>query len=322
MIEVEGLVFEYPGVRALDGVSFTLPAGSIAALVGPNGAGKSTLMRCIAGLETPLSGRVRLGQVEVQAEVRRSHRLIGFLSDFFGLYDDLTMERCLLHRAGAMGIAGAERPGRVAEVSARCGIADLMQRRAGELSRGQRQRLAIAQALVHGPQVLLLDEPASGLDPSARAALSRLLRRLRGEGLTMIVSSHILSELEDYSTHMLALDRGKVLTHRAMEPAAGAAERVAVTLRLAEADERLEGLLEAAEGVTGLDPRAREARFSMAGDEAARAALLAHLVGQGLKVSAFQVEAETMERAYLGLIENTSGNKASAEPASVEEARE
>ena len=322
MIEVEDLVFEYPGVRALDGVSFTLPAGSITALVGPNGAGKSTLMRCIAGLETPLSGRVRLGQVEVQAEVRRSHRLIGFLSDFFGLYDDLTMERCLLHRAGAMGIAGAERPGRVAEVSARCGIADLMQRRAGELSRGQRQRLAIAQALVHGPQVLLLDEPASGLDPSARAALSRLLRRLRGEGLTIVVSSHILSELEDYSTHMLALDRGKVLTHRAMEPTAGAAERVAVTLRLAEADERLEGLLEAAEGVTGLDPRAREARFSMAGDEAARAALLAHLVGQGLKVSVFQVEAESMERAYLGLIENTSGNKASAEPASLDEARE
>ncbi len=144
MIVVEDLVFEYPGVRALDGVSFDLPVGSITALVGPNGAGKSTLMRCIAGLEVPLSGRVRLGDLDVQAEVRRSHRLIGFLSDFFGLYDDLTMERCLLHRAGAMGIAGADRPGRVAEVAARCGIADLMQRRAGELSRGQRQRLAIA----------------------------------------------------------------------------------------------------------------------------------------------------------------------------------
>ena len=303
MIEVEGLVFEYPGVRALDGVSFVLPEGSITALVGPNGAGKSTLMRCIAGLETPLSGSVRLGALDVQAEVRARHRLIGFLSDFFGLYDDLTVRRCLLHRAGAMGLPPDRRRERVAEVAGRCGVTDLMDRRAGALSRGQRQRLAIAQALVHEPEVLLLDEPASGLDPAARAALSQLLRRLGGEGLTIIVSSHILSELEDYSTHMLAMEQGRILTYRAIGEAAGGGERV--LLRLAKADERLAGLLEAAEEVADLDVLPCEARFTMPAGEVGRAALLATLVGQGLPVSAFHVEAESMERAYLGLIEET-----------------
>lgn len=316
MIEVEGLVFEYPGVRALDGVSFVLPEGSITALVGPNGAGKSTLMRCIAGLETPLVGRVRLGALDVQAEVRASHRLIGYLSDFFGLYDELTARRCLLHRAGAMGVAPAKRADRAAEVAARCGIADLMERRAGTLSRGQRQRLAIAQSLIHEPEVLLLDEPASGLDPAARAALSALLRRLREEGLTMIVSSHILSELEDYSTHMLAMEQGRVLTHRAI--GAGSVggglvgewpdgnQRVTMLLRLAVADARLPALLAARDDVADLDVQGQDARFTLPADEEGRAALLAALIGQGLRVSAFQAEAESMERAYLGLIEETA----------------
>ena len=301
MISVEDLVFEYPGVRALDGVGFALQERSITALVGPNGAGKSTLMRCIVGLETPLSGRVRVGGLDVQDETRAAQRLLGFLSDFYGLYDDLTARRCLLYRAGSMGVPPAERAGRAEQVAARCGIADLLERRAGALSRGQRQRLAIAQSLVHGPRVLLLDEPASGLDPEARVALSALLRQLREEGLTIVVSSHILSELEDYSTHMLAMEHGRIRIFREIGSAPSADGRVHVILRLAVPDERLGPLLGQADGVSDLDLNGHEARFAMSGDAARRAALLADLISRGLLVSAFEVEAESMERAYLGL---------------------
>ncbi len=302
MISVEALTFEYPGVRALDGVAFELPRESITAMVGPNGAGKSTLLRCIAGLETPLTGRVRLGELDVHERPRDGHRLIGFLSDFYGLYDDLSVARCLSYRAGAMEVPPAERRDRVSATATRCGLSALLERRAGELSRGQRQRLAIAQALVHGPEVLLLDEPASGLDPEARHALSALLRDLRGEGLTIVVSSHILSELEDYSTHMLALDRGRLRDFRPIAEPGEVAARQRVRLALAQPDARLESILEGEEGLSALSVAEGEASFDMAAAPAARAALLRRLVEAGLPVAAFELCERNMEQAYLTLM--------------------
>ncbi len=226
MIKVSQLVFEYPGHRALDGVSVHIAAGTVTALVGPNGAGKSTLMRCIAGLDQPLSGQVEVHGIAVQEQPREVHRHLGYLSDFFGLYDRLSVRRCLQYAALSMGVLPSEAPQRVAHVAGQLGLADLLERLPTELSRGQRQRVAIGQAIVHQPRVLLLDEPASGLDPEARASLSRLMRALQAQGMTLIVSSHILSELDEYCTHILSLRGGRVESHEALHggikaPAAG-----------------------------------------------------------------------------------------------------
>src|SRR5882757_7077421 len=203
MIEVRGLVFEYPGHRALHGVSLTIASGAITALVGPNGAGKTTLLRCMAALETPYAGSVAIDGLDTREAPRAIHARLGYLPDFFGLYDALSVRRCLHYAARAHGIGPGE--------AARVGLSDRMEQAAGALSRGLRQRLAIAQAIVHRPAVLLLDEPAAGLDPQARRDLSHLLLSLREGGMTLVVSSHILAELEDYSDRMVIVDKGRIV---------------------------------------------------------------------------------------------------------------
>ena len=208
MITVDGLLFDYPTVRALHGVSFTVETETITALVGPNGAGKTTLLRCLAALETPLSGKITVDDVDVAERPRAAHRRIGFLQDFFGLYDDLSVRRCLRHHAAAHDVPRAERPQRIAITAERLGLTERLDQKAGQLSRGFRQRVAIGQAIIHGPKVLMLDEPAAGLDPEARQELSNLLLTLRAEGMTIIVSSHILPELADVCTRVGMIEKG------------------------------------------------------------------------------------------------------------------
>src|SRR5690606_31914263 len=137
---------------------------------------------------------------------RAVHARLGYLPDFFGLYDALNVRRCLYYAARAHGITAGAATGAVEAAAARVGLSDRMEQAAGALSRGLRQRLAIAQALVHRPAVLLLDEPAAGLDPQARRDLSQLLLSLKTDGMTLVVSSHILAELEDYSDRMIIVD--------------------------------------------------------------------------------------------------------------------
>jgi ABC-2 type transport system ATP-binding protein len=296
MIAVQDLVFDYPGTRALDDVSFSLEARTITALVGPNGAGKTTLLRCLAGLDTPFAGRVTVAGLDVLSEPRQSHRRMGFLADSFGLYDDLSVEQCLLYRAAALGLPPGEQSAAARLSAERLALADRYRQKVGTLSRGLRQRLAIGETIVHHPEVLLLDEPASGLDPEARIGLAETLRHLRDEGMTIVVSSHILSELEDYSTHMLILRAGRLVDQRALSAPAGGS---AVVLRLAVADKRCEGILKDETGITGLVVEGAVARFHFAGDDVARALLLRRLVEAGLPVADFAVERERLQETYI-----------------------
>ncbi len=226
-LSVDALDFRYPTHLALSAVSFALPTQSVTALIGPNGAGKSTLLRCIAGLLRPTRGAVRLDDIEVATDPRAAHRRMGFLEDNFGLYDALTVARCLRYAAASRGVAASELPARVQQVAEQLEISGKLNARVGELSRGQRQRVAIGQSIIHSPQLLVLDEPASGLDPEARGSLAALFRRLAAGGMTLLVSSHILTELEEYSTHMLALRDGRVVEFRAIGAAVNDATNMA-----------------------------------------------------------------------------------------------
>lgn len=213
MMHVENLVFEYPGKRVLKDISFEIEKGSITALVGPNGAGKTTLMRCLAALDEPFSGRITLDGIDTREEPRKIHRKIGYLSDFFGLYDDLTVRQCLFFIASIHKIPTSDIEEKIKRSADYVNISDYLGSKAGELSRGLRQRLAIAQALIHEPEVLILDEPASGLDPEARMSLSKLFLGLQERGITMLISSHILAELEDYCNDMLLIRGGNIVSH-------------------------------------------------------------------------------------------------------------
>jgi len=304
VIRVEGLVFEYPGTRALDGVEVHVAAGTITALVGPNGAGKTTLLRCIAALETPFAGRVTVDGLDVTEHPRAVHARLGYLSDFFGLYDDLTVRQCLTYHAAAHGIPAAQRDAACAASAERLDIVALLGRKAGALSRGQRQRLAIAQTIVHRPKVVLLDEPAAGLDPEARHLLSNLLRRLRDDGMTLLVSSHILSELEDYSTHVLMMDGGQVLDHRPVAAPAAATVRLQIDLAAAH-----DGLATALDGFPGLADVAIDgptAVVSFAGDAEGRQALLRHLIDCGLPVIGLREARDSMEDIYLARLRDAT----------------
>lgn len=297
MITVSELVYEYPGLRALDRVGFRIDRGSITALVGPNGAGKTTLLRCVAGMDRPLAGSITVDGVNVVDEPRRAHRSLGYLSDFFGLYDDLTVARSLAYVAAANGIAPARVDDAVTRTAKALGLGDRLEQRTGELSRGLRQRVAIAQAIIHEPRVVLLDEPASGLDPEARFDLGRLFVSLRDRGMTLLVSSHILAELEAYSTHLLILREGRVVDHRPLAPAPG--EAVAMHAATAGDAAALAAALAEDERVSDVSSSEDGCRFTFAGDETARAALLGSLVRGGLPVSAFGVESEDLQQSYL-----------------------
>jgi ABC-2 type transport system ATP-binding protein len=308
MIRVEDLVFDYPGLRALDGVSFEVGEGSITALVGPNGAGKTTLLRCIASLEAPTAGRITVSGLDVRENPRECHRSMGYLSDFFGLYDQLTVEQCLRHRAAVQGMPPVEQAKLAARAAERTGIADRLKQKSGELSRGLRQRLAIAQSILHQPRLVMLDEPASGLDPEARMELSTLLVRLAGEGMTLIVSSHILAELEDYCTHMMILREGRLVEHRAVAGAGQGARRATIAIALADPDERLPGLLAGAAGCEVVSADARAARVLVPASAEARHGLLRQLMEAGLAVSDFHVARADLQEAYLARMREAGGS--------------
>ena len=298
MIEVKDLVYEYPTARALHGVSLTLRPRTITAMVGPNGAGKTTLLRCLAALEKPYSGSVRIDGLSTDDHPREIHARLGYLPDFFGLYDELTVRRCLTYAARSHGVAPALASSVVEKAARRVGLLDRMEMRAGELSRGLRQRLAIGQSIVHEPRVLLLDEPAAGLDPQARRDLSTLLLSLKDEGMTLVVSSHILAELEDYCSEMIIIEAGRITGGKPIKVRDDAKPRYAIELATPRTD--LRDFLGGRGGLDVLEADDTHAVITFTANTGARAKLVRDLVTAGFDVALFGEANRTLEEAYFG----------------------
>ena len=313
-ITAAGVTYIYPGTRALDDVSFSIPRGSVTALVGPNGAGKTTLLRCLAGLDRPLAGHIAVAGINVLDEPRLAHTKIGYLSDFFGLYEALTVKQSLTHAASANGVAEARLDATVLETARRLGLDDRLEQRCAALSRGLRQRVAIGQAIVHAPEVLLLDEPASGLDPEARHSLAALFTRLKDEGMTLLVSSHILAELDEYSSHMLVMRGGRVIEHRALAGGDAAAGEQQIHLHLArdyrglaEALASLTETLAALAGTRIIECTACDALLAVPGGTAEHAEVLRALIGAGVPVASFGIAHENLHQSYLRTVQAQAG---------------
>lgn len=295
MIEVRNLVYEYPNKRALDGVSLTIESGTITALVGPNGAGKTTLMRCLAALEMPYSGQVLINGLDTRENPRRIHENLSFLPDFFGLYDSLSVRRCLTFAARAHGLTGRDVDVAVDKAAERVGLTERMKQKAAELSRGLRQRLAIGQAIVHEPKVIMLDEPASGLDPDARRSLSGLFLELKASGLTLIVSSHILSELEDYSGSMIIIQNGKMVGGQAVTLTEN---RISYLVELAAPADGFEVFLQGLPGVSRSESLGPISQIWLDTPDR-RAGVVQAIVQAGYPLCGFAETKRTLEQTYL-----------------------
>jgi ABC-2 type transport system ATP-binding protein len=301
MIEVKNVVFEYPGKRALKDVSFRIEAGSITALVGPNGAGKTTLLRCISALDEPFSGSITINDIDVLEHPRLIHQQVGYLSDFFGLYNTLTVRQCLTYIASNHKIPALQIEQKVLLAANRLEIANYLDVKAGSLSRGLRQRLGIAQAIIHEPQILLLDEPASGLDPEARISLSGLFLSLRDQGMTLIVSSHILTELEDYCSDMLLLREGRILEHYSTHSSDQEQARTAhlVTIKLVDDHPHHIEALKELEGIGTVQRHQGEIQCTVFGNEGALQALLKDALKRDIPIYSFSVKQRRLQDIYM-----------------------
>lgn len=300
MIEVQNLRYAYPQITAVDEVSFNIDSGTVTALVGPNGAGKTTLMNCLATLVRPQQGQIIIDGIPVLEKPRISHQVLGYLPDFFGLYDELSVKQCLRYMAMAQNVPAAKCRAAISKAAERLQLDDLLSQKAGALSRGQRQRLAIAQAIIHDPKVLLLDEPAAGLDPEARHHLSILINEMASAGMTLIVSSHILAELEDYSTHLMMIRDGKILEHNEITSTkVSVAKHHYLNLTLTKPVEDLSAVLSQLDHVENVRVDGNTAQFEFTGDAENQQELLKLLIAAGVPVISLAPVTMKLQEAYL-----------------------
>lgn len=216
MVIFEGISKRYGVHKALDEVNFTLEKGQVLGLLGQNGAGKSTAMNIMTGCLAPTKGRVLMGGQDVLLSPRAAKRMIGYLPEAAPLYDEMTVQGYLRFACELKEVEKKHIPAHVEMVADKTGLVDVLQRKIGNLSKGYRQRVGVAQALCGTPDVIILDEPTAGLDPRQASELRQLIQSLRGEH-TVIFSSHILSEVQSVCDRVLILHHGKVLCDSALE---------------------------------------------------------------------------------------------------------
>ena len=304
IVSAAGLVKRYDRTLAVAGLDLDVPAGEIFGLVGPNGAGKTTTLRILATLLVPDGGDAEIAGASVRRNPNDVRRVLGFMPDSFGVYDDMKVWEYLDFFARCYGIPAARRRRIIGDLLELVDLGAKRDAYVQGLSRGMQQRLCLAHTLVHDPAVLLLDEPASGLDPRARVELRELLRELRALGKTILVSSHILPELEELCTSVAIVDRGQVLAQGRVSDIErrlrfGAVLRVRL---LAEGDD-----LEAARARFAADADVASAvllddgtiELGFRGDDAATARLLAQSVAAGMPIVSFARAASDLEELFL-----------------------
>jgi ABC-2 type transport system ATP-binding protein len=304
VVAARGLVKRYDRTVAVAGLDLEVAAGEIFGLVGPNGAGKTTTLRMLATLLEPTAGDAEIAGESIRRNPNAARRVLGFMPDVFGVYDDMKVWEYLDFFARCYGLSASRRRQMIGDLLDLVDLSDKRDTFVQGLSRGMQQRLCLAHALVHDPQVLLLDEPASGLDPRARVELRELLRELRSLGKTILISSHILPELEELCTSVAIVDRGQVLAQGRVADIerrlrSGAVLRIRV-LGDGEA-------IEAARTHFAADPEVASAailtdgtiELGFRGDEAASARLLRDAVAAAIPIVTFARAASDLEELFL-----------------------
>lgn len=311
IVEFDNVRKVYGGTVALDDATLAVQEGAVLGLIGPNGAGKTTSMLIITSLLRRDGGRVRIGGVDPQTSPRAVRRHVGYMPDFFGVYEGLTAREYLEFFAATQSIRPAARPAVVADLLALVDLEHKADADVNGLSRGMKQRLSLARALIHDPDLLVLDEPASGLDPRARVELRELISELNRMGRTVIISSHILAELEGICTHLAIVDRGSVVAQGSVDDIRQrirATRRIEVTVA-ADSSGRLDQLLQTHPDVTNIEVELNRVGFQLDGDEQASAELLKQVVTDGIPVAGWQLRNAGLEELFLQLTNDEDGQR-------------
>ena len=306
MIACEDLTCFYGSFLAVDRLTLEIPKSSICARVGPNGAGKTTTMRMLCTLLRPSRGRATIGGFDVLSEPTQVRRLIGYLPEEFQLYEDMTVERYLEFFGRIYSLDTAMRRERAVDFLERLGLEERRKDRVGALSRGMKQRLGVAKSFLHDPEVVFLDEPASGLDPVARTELRDFLKYQQWQGKTVVVSSHVLKELADFCDFLVMINRGQLseigpltgengVLARHTDTATGGRP---YTLKILRDAPKLELALQREQCVSNIQRRDQTVHFELAGDEEDASQLLGRLASSGFLIARFAPEEMDLEQVY------------------------
>ena len=304
IVVMQALRKEYYEVVAVDDVDLSLARGQIHGLIGPNGAGKTTLLRMLATTLEPPSGEILFEGVDIRRDPKAVRAKMGYMPDFFQMYDGLRVAELLAYFGIAHGLGGRQLRDRVAEVIRLIGLEEKAHTPCKGLSRGMVQRLGLGRAIIHRPELVLLDEPASGLDPLARKNLFDLLERIHADGTTIIISSHILAELSDLCTSVIIMHEGRFLeTGPTQEIIRKIMPTRQITLRLAGGAEAAGKVLSEHRSASALQSEPNQIRFGFDGSDAELAELNAALVRAGAGVALMEETRTSLHELYFAITE-------------------
>lgn len=304
MVRIDGLTKCYGDFKALDSLNLNIERGELFGFVGPNGAGKTTTMRIISGLLRADSGTVLVAGVDARRDTDHLKEKIGYMPDFFGVYDNLKALEYMEFFASIYGITGREARRLCLELMELVNLSDKANAYVDGLSRGMKQRLCLARSLVHNPELLILDEPASGLDPRARFEMKGILKNLSELGKTIIVSSHILPELAEMCTSIGIIEHGRMAVTGTVDSImAGMNRSTPLVVRVMDKMEDAVRLLKENPLVENLSISENEIYVSFSGGEAEEARLLSYLVEGKVGISSFTREKGNLESVFMQITE-------------------
>ncbi len=306
MIEIKNLTKRYGTFTALDALTLTIERGTVFGFVGPNGAGKTTTFSILATLIPPTAGDALIDGFSVVRDAKQVRQRIGYMPDFFGVYDQFKTKEYLDFYGASYGIPARERERLIPQLLELVRLSDKIDTYVDLLSRGMKQRLCLARSLIHDPEVLILDEPASGLDPRARIEMREIIKELKNMGKTILISSHILPELSVMCDELCIIDRGKLITHDSVQAILNqlkpervltvrVKDRFAETIRFFEDDPHV--------SLVARNPENNSLTFQFRGDVDAQVALLKKAILADLPIISFQEEKTKMEDVFMELLQ-------------------
>jgi len=300
MLVIENLIKKYGDFMAVDNISLEIREGDIYGFVGPNGAGKTTTMRIAATLMEATSGTVLVDGIDVREDYLKVRGKIGYMPDFFGVYDNLKVDEYMDFYGSCYGLSRAEREKRTDELLELVNLRDKKDSYVDTLSRGMKQRLCLARSLIHNPELLILDEPASGMDPRARIEMKGILKTLKGMKKTILISSHILHELSELCTHIGIIERGKlVYSGEIQDIMRRITGRTILKIEVLSEREKALALFREQPLVEDIYGEENSFELSFSGSDEDMAELLRHLVLQGIPVKTFAKEEGSLEEVFM-----------------------
>ena len=309
MIQLDNISREFGDTRAVDNVSFHVRAGEVFGFIGPNGAGKTTSMKILSTLDTPTSGEAWVDGFSVIDDPDRVRKRLGWMPDGFGTYPNVSCEEYLDFFARSYGLRGTDRRGALNNVMKFTQLDQLANKPVNGLSKGMKQRLCLGRALVNNPKVLILDEPAAGLDPRARIELREMIGKLAGEGRAILVSSHILTELAEMCNRVGIIEHGQLLAvgtvdeileqQTELDSQTQTVVKIAITV-LSDLDEARQWLGER-DGIHVLQTLHRTIQITHSADVESQADLLAEMIRSGIRVVGFAGKQKSLEDVFLSV---------------------